>query len=208
MFCPECRAEYRPSFTRCADCDLHLVESLPENRDSDVVQADSDLREIWAGENPEECVSICKELKRAGVPFNVFQYRRQLLTALQQNFRIVVPSSFFDQARPIVNKSYLDFNDEPEDQRIMELPAQEGQARIEKVGNDRRRVASENATVEVFVEKAQQRAGMVETCLRENHILFRTEALPNGSRRIIVAPNDEDRAREIVREIRDGSPPK
>jgi hypothetical protein len=28
MFCPECRDEYRPGFTRCAGCDVELVESL------------------------------------------------------------------------------------------------------------------------------------------------------------------------------------
>lgn len=30
MFCPECRDEYRPGFTRCTDCDVDLVEKLPE----------------------------------------------------------------------------------------------------------------------------------------------------------------------------------
>jgi hypothetical protein len=30
MFCPECQAEYRPGFTRCSDCDVDLVEKLPE----------------------------------------------------------------------------------------------------------------------------------------------------------------------------------
>jgi hypothetical protein len=29
VFCPECRAEYRPGFTRCSDCDVPLVERLP-----------------------------------------------------------------------------------------------------------------------------------------------------------------------------------
>ena len=29
MFCPECRAEYRPGFTRCADCGVDLVQELP-----------------------------------------------------------------------------------------------------------------------------------------------------------------------------------
>jgi hypothetical protein len=29
MFCPECRAEYRPGFTRCVDCDVDLVQELP-----------------------------------------------------------------------------------------------------------------------------------------------------------------------------------
>jgi hypothetical protein len=28
MFCPACRDEYRPGFTRCATCDAALVESL------------------------------------------------------------------------------------------------------------------------------------------------------------------------------------
>ena len=29
MFCPECSTEYRPGFTRCADCDVDLVQELP-----------------------------------------------------------------------------------------------------------------------------------------------------------------------------------
>ncbi len=29
MFCPHCNAEYVPGFTRCADCDVELVEALP-----------------------------------------------------------------------------------------------------------------------------------------------------------------------------------
>jgi hypothetical protein len=31
MFCPECRAEYRPGFTHCTDCDVDLVHELPES---------------------------------------------------------------------------------------------------------------------------------------------------------------------------------
>ena len=27
MICPECKAEYREGFTRCADCDIELVEA-------------------------------------------------------------------------------------------------------------------------------------------------------------------------------------
>jgi hypothetical protein len=30
MFCPECRAEYRPGFTRCSDCDVELVHEIPD----------------------------------------------------------------------------------------------------------------------------------------------------------------------------------
>jgi hypothetical protein len=30
MFCPQCKAEYRPGFTRCSDCGVDLVDRLPE----------------------------------------------------------------------------------------------------------------------------------------------------------------------------------
>jgi len=30
MFCPVCRAEYRPGFTRCSDCEVGLVHERPE----------------------------------------------------------------------------------------------------------------------------------------------------------------------------------
>ena len=29
-YCPSCGAEYRAAFTRCADCDVELVDELPE----------------------------------------------------------------------------------------------------------------------------------------------------------------------------------
>ncbi len=29
MFCPQCRLEYRDELTRCSDCDVPLVETLP-----------------------------------------------------------------------------------------------------------------------------------------------------------------------------------
>jgi hypothetical protein len=29
MFCPQCRAEYRPGFLKCSDCDIPLVDELP-----------------------------------------------------------------------------------------------------------------------------------------------------------------------------------
>jgi hypothetical protein len=29
MFCPECRAEYQPGYTKCSDCDIDLVLELP-----------------------------------------------------------------------------------------------------------------------------------------------------------------------------------
>lgn len=38
MFCPNCKSEYREGFTRCSDCDVDLVDRLPEEeRKEDLV---------------------------------------------------------------------------------------------------------------------------------------------------------------------------
>ena len=72
MFCPQCKSEYCPGFTHCADCDADLVESLPEtDGDSDKALADAGLQEVWKGEEENVCVEICRGLKAAGIPFHV-----------------------------------------------------------------------------------------------------------------------------------------
>lgn len=35
MFCPNCKAEYKPGFTDCPDCDVSLVYELPPENSSD-----------------------------------------------------------------------------------------------------------------------------------------------------------------------------
>lgn len=49
MFCPVCKAEYRPGFTHCADCGVPLVSSLPPQppgEDPDIPFA------VWSGDDP------------------------------------------------------------------------------------------------------------------------------------------------------------
>ena|SRR5580765_206475 len=35
MYCPRCRAEYRPAFEKCSDCGVDLVEELPPTSPQD-----------------------------------------------------------------------------------------------------------------------------------------------------------------------------
>ena len=37
-FCPRCKSEYRPGFSRCADCDVELVAALPTPQAGDAIE--------------------------------------------------------------------------------------------------------------------------------------------------------------------------
>src|ERR1700688_124213 len=97
MFCPECKAEYRAGFTRCADCDVDLVA------------------------NQQSCVATCLRLKDAGIPYEVDQRKKQFLKADETQFKIAVPSSYYKHAKELAGRGTLDFSDDPEDQAIMEF---------------------------------------------------------------------------------------
>jgi len=53
MFCPQCKAEYRQGFTRCADCDVELVENYVEQFGirlaKKVVAPEKYGTRLWAG---------------------------------------------------------------------------------------------------------------------------------------------------------------
>jgi hypothetical protein len=55
MFCPNCKVEYRPGFTKCSDCGADLVEHLSKGDWDQVgkVLTDSEGRELlWSGVHP------------------------------------------------------------------------------------------------------------------------------------------------------------
>jgi len=212
MFCPKCKAEYRPGFSHCSDCDVDLVKELPESDhtlEGGLTETNlRNLESVWSGEDQAECVFICEQFKAAGVPFKVTQRSHQFLKGVDEHYEIGVPPEFCNQARKKIAEGRSDFTDEPEDQKIMELPAKNGPSSIELQRKDWKPSRHpESATVEVFCENTDDRAWMIEASLRENYIDSRIEVLDDGSRRIFVKPDDEPQAREIVREIKEGSPP-
>jgi hypothetical protein len=211
MFCPKCKAEYRSGFTRCSDCEVdlveHLPESLPESSPADRVLPDASLESVLSTEDQIECVYVCEQFQAAGVPFKVIQRKRQFFKGVDEHFDIRVPADFRNKAKEIIQKGRFDFTDSPEDQNIMNLPPEDFRNSVEH-DTWNQSWHSEDATVEVWSENTEQHAWMIEVSLRENHIHARSDVSDNGSRKVLVMPEDESRAREIVREIRDGSPPK
>jgi len=207
MFCPECKAEYRPGFRRCADCDVDLVTNLPETKPKS--SDSSDLREVWTGDDQESCVATCLTLKDAAIPYEVIQRQTQFLQAAEAHFKIAVPSSFYKQAKELTGPETDDFSDDPEDQAVTELSEKDLIA-SPKIRPDSRGYFAdwypEDATTEVTTNSARTWSALIIASLRENFIRFRESPSPDGSKQIFVLPDDELRAREIVREIEEGRP--
>ena len=77
MFCPKCRAEYRPGFTECADCGVPLVWELPPLPEPE--EADLELVTILEAHDPGLLAVVKSLLDGAGIPFLVKGERLQNL---------------------------------------------------------------------------------------------------------------------------------
>jgi hypothetical protein len=74
MYCPKCRTEYRPGFTRCSDCLVNLVHELPaeeleEEKNAPLWLDVESLSELWRGEDTVLHDRLVGELKHAGIPY-------------------------------------------------------------------------------------------------------------------------------------------
>jgi hypothetical protein len=65
----------------------------------------------------------------------------------------------------------------------------------------------DEATLEVWSGDAKGMAQMLNDCLRENGIGCVIDGAPPANQRVLVRPENETRAREIVREVVEGIPP-
>ena len=75
MFCPTCKAEYRPGFTECADCGVPLVYELPEESPPDRSQVlrerrDADLVPVYSTYNPTDVMMIKSLLDADEIIYN------------------------------------------------------------------------------------------------------------------------------------------
>ena len=57
MFCPKCRAEYRPGFSECSDCRVPLVSELKPEPETEYIH----FERILATNNPGE-IALIKSL--------------------------------------------------------------------------------------------------------------------------------------------------
>jgi hypothetical protein len=246
VFCPKCKTEYRPGFTKCVDCGIDLVAHLPKEDSTNRgapgtsdLPVDSDGRVLlWSGLSPALSAAICEALRSAGIPYRNQAREFGILPTLTQTAALVwVDPDNLVRARAIVEKTVAD-SEGLENQPSEELSRDN--AGVNPFGLGRRvynRVCHENsrpededelpgsgapseqvaddivedfdpdqATAEVWSGDDPQTADYLKVSvegvgvgciLREDGAQFR----------LFVLPGSERRAKEIVREIVEASPP-
>jgi len=117
-----------------------------------------------------------------------------------RRFEIKVPPHLCKQAHGLLDENPDEIFELPPDPR---LTVQDDEAKRAYL----RKFHPEDAVVEIFSENPEDYSSTVRLSLQTNLIRFRAEVLRDGTVRLFVLPEDETRAREIVREVTEGKPP-
>lgn len=212
MICPNCKCEYVRGVTQCADCGIPLVDALesPETNPA----ADVRIVAIWQGHDPAEYEGVKEALESAEIPFTTGPDSKSDSSFLRTESRMEMWVSEADREK--ARKILLDFQgrvdpDEltPEEIESLALPEsdQPDNEELESELQDVSREWNEDDPVaEVWNGESEVFADSLIACLREIGISSRklTEA---GHWRLVVRPEQESRAKEIVREVVEASPP-
>jgi len=220
LFCPQCKAEYRPGYRRCADCDIDLVDELPPTQGEESAQTTqlNDPRTIWVGDSESDCVEQCQPFKEAGIPYEVSQIvkdRRQRMEVIWK-YELAVSHEDESRAKELLQlpETVADWSSETTEeegnQTLLEYP-EHFDDNFDLDEARRRRLYLKAFDPEEACDEILQippgESSAIETSLKENYIRMRAEPQPDGSRKLFVLPEDAAIAREIVREIAEGAPP-
>ena len=169
---------------------------------------------FWKGSDDRIRTELCTVLDDAGIPHKTI-YRQDHLFNFNNlsRYEVGVPASLYEKGELAIKEAF-GTDEETGGYAVPLLPAPErSPADFAKGERDAIQDANEwlgprypeDATVEVWSGDNIDLIEMIEMSLRESDLLVRTEKSP-GQTRIYVLPEEEARAKEIVREIVAGQP--
>jgi hypothetical protein len=207
MFCPNCKCEYIRGVTQCADCGVPLVQALePENANP---LENVRLVSVWQGNGPSECERVKAALENAGIEFLDRDSKNlDVFVPLGSNMEIFVSTADRDAARKIIldEDGSIDPDElTPEGIEALTLPESDqpdsdGPQDLSVEWNE------DDPVTEVWNGEKEDFADTLAACLREIGIASRK--LSEASHwSLAVRPEQEARAKEVVREVVEASPP-
>jgi hypothetical protein len=203
MYCPVCRAEYREGFTRCSDCDTDLVASLAPPPPSD------DLAIAWRGSDPALFSAALAALQNAAIRNYQIADHDNLAWELaipRPRYSIWVLKRDLEKALALVGqmneRPAFAFGETPEWAQTEDRSGESD----DSVTDMEPDIDTDETTVEVWSAADPPMANTLKDCLHENGIACLVQQSGENCR-ILVRPKAEKRAREIVREVIEGTPP-
>jgi hypothetical protein len=217
MFCPLCKAEYRQGFTRCADCDVELVPSLPAGA-APVPRGDLVL--VWKGTDPVFFGQLVHSLDGAGITCHARKHRLHspeeyfVGGGIGAEFELRVFEHDASVARRILEAEF-ERQAAYTEAGVEELPVEEKDLISEVLpepegipsDEDILEWEAQGTGVEAWAGENSAHARFIRDALRENDIGYRTVSAQTGQEQILVRVDDLPRAREIIREVFEGNPP-
>jgi hypothetical protein len=202
-FCPLCNAEYTSPHDRCTVCGIELVPEELRGRPFNVKERSEPIDMVWKSGDPVAVSQAIAALCEAGIQHHVKTTNDHFVFELgipRPKYEVRVFRSDAAHAHSLLEPIYQSAPFAVNEPTFPDEPA----------GPDITRSADWNpahATAEVWSGEDAAFAQILEDCLRENRIGARRQGAEPGMLRLFVMPPDADAAREILRELREGTPP-
>jgi hypothetical protein len=170
---------------------------------------------FWKGNDARVCAELCTVLDEAGIPHKTIHRQDHLFNLNHHSpYELGVPASLYEKAELAIKEAFGTDQETGED-TVPLLPAPErdvndfGPASEEAIAEANEWLGPrypEDATLEVWSGDDLAAKEMIEMSLQENDVMCRSEVRA-GQINVFVLPEDEARAKEIVREIVEAAPP-
>jgi len=205
-YCPLCDAEYSEAHAQCTVCGVELVPEELRGRPLDERQRRERIELVWRGGDPGAVSEVIHVLRDAGICHHVQPTNDHFVFELgMPRPKYVVRTFASDAARA---KELLTGIHEASPFVSMEASALAlAEEPIEQKPSRKHDWKPAAATLEIWSGEDAALARLLQDCFRENGIGVRCEGKPPGIVRLMAMPSDEAAAREIIREVREASPP-
>jgi hypothetical protein len=172
---------------------------------------------LWECSDQTECVGVCQDLRSADIPYYVDEIpcEKTAKMGVKWHYRIVISPKDFNRAKELLSidapQNTIPSSD-ADDEEVVDPTVELADAGMPLTAVPKRRGTyldpwyAEDATVEVWSQDADDLSSGIERSLDANDIHSRCDSDKSGTKKIFVRPEDESFAREIVREIIEGTP--